>query len=76
MLFKYTETLKVVDSETLEENQITQCSIDNRTIFSKDLDAKIKFGDKIIKTYSDGYTEEFRVRGVSKLFNGVISIQI
>lgn len=75
MYLSYPETLKVIDPKTLEESEIKLCRFDNRTIYSKDLNAKVKYGCNIIRTYSDGFIEEHKVLNVDKKL-GVLVIQI
>lgn len=75
MVLTYTETLKIIDPITLEESEITQCRIDNKVIYSKDINAKVKFGCNLIRTHADGFIEEYRVQGVAKkLWTLVIQI--
>jgi len=53
--------LKLVCKNTDSVFLLDKCNLQNKVIYSGNLDAPIKCGDKIIKTWSDGYEEEFRV---------------
>ncbi|WP_336916697.1 hypothetical protein [Acinetobacter modestus] len=77
-MYGFPDVLKIVDSKTNSEVELNHCRIDNnKIIFSKQLDASVKFGDTIIKTHADGFVEEFKVKAVQlHRFAGLLEIKV
>ncbi|MDC4550012.1 hypothetical protein [Acinetobacter baumannii] len=62
--------LKLICGTTGNIFNMPNCRIENdRVIYSTNLDAPIKIGDVVVKTWDDGYEEKFTVInfGLSKL---------
>jgi len=74
-MFSYPETLTVRNSAG-EENELTLCRIDDKTIFTKNKDIIINIGDKISKKYEDGFEEVYLVESVNNKVNLVGSREI
>ncbi|HHY2116915.1 TPA: hypothetical protein ACV20N_000705 [Acinetobacter baumannii] len=77
-MFGYTETLDVIGSNG-NKSQLENCRIDsNKTVFTKgDLEG-LHIGDMLIRTYSDGFTERFKIIGICgpTLIPGVKKIEV
>lgn len=65
LVFSYTETLDVISANG-DKSQLEKCRIDlNKTVFTQGNLESLHIGDMLIRTYSDGFTERFKIRGIS-----------
>ncbi|AKJ45962.1 MULTISPECIES: hypothetical protein [Acinetobacter calcoaceticus/baumannii complex] len=78
LVFGYIETLDVIDSNG-DKSQLEKCRIDsNEAVYTQgDLEG-IHIGNMLIRTYSDGFTERFKIIGISgpTLIPGVKKIEV
>ncbi|ELW79420.1 hypothetical protein NQ666_19010 [Acinetobacter baumannii] len=64
-MFGYTETLKVMGTNG-DKSLLENCRIDSNTVvFTKGKVEDLNIGDLLIKTYSNGYEQRFKIKGVS-----------
>lgn len=63
-MFSYTETLDVI-SANVDISKLEKCRIDsNKTVFTQGNLEGLHIGDILVRTYSDGFTERFKIRGI------------
>lgn len=78
LVFGYTETLDVISSNG-DNSQLENCRIDsNEAVYTQgDLEG-LHIGDMLIRTHSDGFTEQFKIIGISgpTLIPGVKKIEV